>query len=411
MIQNQIITLSILLVLSALFSGIETALMSVSNIKVKALVKQKKKGSCVLQKLKQNPHKLIITILIGNNIVNIAASAIATVMFTEIFGSSGVGIATGAMTFLILVFGEITPKTFAAGNAVRISLTVARPIQILSIILAPLVWIFEKISKFMSRILGSKTETKLSGAELETIVTMGKKEGLLDKEAAEIMHNVLKLEGTTAEEIMTPRINMTMLDGNKKINEVLDFIVKTPYSRYPVYTEKESKIDGIIDIDDVLRLVRDKKLSRKVKSILRPVLFVPETKEVDDLLTELEGKEVPMAIVVDEYEDVEGLVTVEDILEEIVGDIFDKSKIKGLDSKKLKRDIITIDAKTPIDDLNKVLNLGIKNDHFNTIGGFIQDELQRIPNAGEQIKLRNAVLEISQVTKQGIKKVKIIKKS
>jgi len=409
MLGTQITILVVLLILSAFFSGVETALMSLSQIKVKSLVKQGRKGAAVLYRLKQNPHKLIITILIGNNLVNIGAASFATVMFTELFGSSGVGIATGIMTFLILVFGEITPKTFASQNAERVSLFVARPIEILSIILAPFVWFFEKISKVMSSLLGSKKEDLLSETELETIVTMGRKEGLLEKEAADIMHNVLKFGGTTAKEIMTPRIDMVIIDGNKKLNEVLDLIVKTPYSRYPV-SIKPNKIEGILDIDDVLKQVRDKKLNKKVKDILRPILFVPETKEIDDLLTEFEGKEVPMAIVVDEYGDIEGLVTVEDILEEIVGDIFDKSKAKNFYLNKMKENVIKVDAKSPIDELNKALNLGIKPGQFNTIAGYIQDRLQRIPHVGEKIKLRNATIEIIETTKQGIKSVKIIKK-
>jgi len=202
---------------------------------------------------------------------------------------------------------------------------------------------------------------------------------------------------------------MIIIDGNKKLSEVLDLIVKTPYSRYPV-SIKENKIKGILDIDDVLKQVRDKRLGKKVKDILRPILFVPESKEIDDLLTEFEGKEVPMAIVVDEYGDIEGLVTVEDILEEIVGDIFDKSKAKNLYFKKLEEDVIKVDAKAPVDELNKALRLGIKQGQFNTIAGYIQDKLQRIPHSGEKIKLRNAILEIGEVTKQGIKTVKIIKK-
>jgi CBS domain containing-hemolysin-like protein len=409
MLATQIIILVILLVFSAFFSGIETALMSINGIKIKSLVKQRKRGAVVLHRLKQNPHKLIITILVGNNFVNIGAASMATVMFTELFGSSGVGIATGIMTFLILVFGEITPKTFASQNAERVSLAVARPVEVLSIILTPLVWFFERISKIMSRLLGSKKEDALSETELETIVTMGRKEGILEKEAAEIMHNVLKFGGTTAKEIMTPKVEMVMIGGNKKLSEVLDHIVKTPYSRYPVF-EKESEILGILDIDDVLRFVRDKKLNKKIKTMVRPVLFVPESKEIDDLLTEFEGKEVPMAIVVDEYGEIEGMVTVEDILEEIVGDIFDKSKTKSLYFKKLRPNVTKVDAKAPIDELNKIMKLGIRGDQYNTIAGYIEHRLQRIPHQGEKIRLKNAVIEVGEVTKQGIKSVKISRK-
>ena len=167
MLTTQIIILVVLIFLSALFSGIETALMSINNIKVKSLLKQEKKGSKALYRIKQNPHRLIITILIGNNLVNIGAASFATVFFTNLFGSSGIGIATGVMTFLILVFGEITPKTFATQNAERVSLIVARPVELLSMILSPIVKVFEVISKFMSKLLGSKKESELSEEELK----------------------------------------------------------------------------------------------------------------------------------------------------------------------------------------------------------------------------------------------------
>lgn len=408
MLGTQITILIVLLFLSAIFSGIETALMSMNQIKVKALVKQGKKGAAVLHRLKQNPHKLIITLLIGNNLVNIGAASLATVIATNAFGSSGVGIATGVMTFLVLVFGEIIPKTYASQNSEKLSLLVAKPVEILSIILTPFVWFFEKFSKLALALLGSNKEEVLSETELETIVTMGRKEGLLEKEAAEIMHNVLKFGGTTASEIMTPSVEMVLIDGNKKVSEVLNLIVRTPYSRYPVFIERENKIEGILDIDDVLKQVKEKKLGKKVKELVRPVIFVPESKEADDLLTELEGKEVPMAIVVDEYGEVEGLVTVEDILEEIVGDIFDKSKIRNLPYKRISKGVVRVDAKAPIDEINKVFKLGIKGDKFNTISGYIIHKLQRIPHTGEKIKLRNATLEVEEVTKQAIKTVKII---
>lgn len=406
---TQIIILVILIIFSALFSGIETALMSLNMIKVNALVKQNKKGSKTLYRIKQSPHKLIITILIGNNLVNIGAASFATVIFTNLFGSSGVGIATGVMTFLILVFGEITPKTFATQNAERVSLLVARPVELLSILLSPLVKIFEYISRFMSKLLGTKKEKALSEEELKTIVTMGAKEGILNREAAEMMHNVLEFKGTKVTDVMTPDVNVEMIDGKKKLKEVIDFVVKSPFSRYPVYSESKDKIIGILDVDDVLKYVKSGKLDIRVKSIVRPPFFVPESKEIDDLLVEFKGKKVPLAIVVDEYGDVSGLVTVEDILEEIVGDIFDKSKRKSVYIKKINDKLIRIDARASVEEINEILHLGLKEGRFDTMAGFIEHKLQRIPKRGEKIKLKNITIEVDEATKQGIKSVKIIK--
>lgn len=409
MIETQILILLVLIIFSAFFSGVETALMSISMIKVKSLVAQKKKGSETLHRLKQNPHKLIITILIGNNLVNIGAASFATVVFTDLFGSSGVGIATGVMTFMILVFGEITPKTFASQNAEKISLLVARPIEILSMVLSPFVKFFEMIARFMSRLLGSKKESGLSEEELRTIVTMGAEEGVLNKEAANMMHNILEFKGTDVTEVMTPKIDVEMIDGNKRLDEVIDFVVKTPFSRYPVYLENKNNVVGVLDIDDVLKYIKDKKQEVKVKDMILKPFFVPESKEIDDLLSEFENKKIPMAIVVNEYGNVSGLVTIEDILEEIVGDIFDKSKRDSVYIKKVSDKLIRVDAKVSIEELNKILHLGLKDEHFNTLAGFIEHRLKRIPQKGEQIKLKKIIIEIDNVTNQKIESVKIIK--
>ena len=409
MLTTQIIILVILIFLSALFSGIETALMTLGKVKVNSLLKEGKKGAETLHRIKQKPHKLIITILIGNNLVNIGAASLATVIFTERFGSSGVGIATGIMTFLILVFGEITPKTFATQNSERVSLFVARPIEILSIILSPIVKIFEVISTFMSKIIGSKEEDEISEEELRTIVTMGAEEGILNKEAAGMMRNVLEFKGTKVTKVMTPNVNLQTVDGEKRLKEIIDFIVKTPYSRYPIYSKDKDKIIGILDVDDVLKNMKDKKLNIKVKSIARKAFFIPQSKEVEKLLTEFEGKEKQMAIVVDEYGDVSGLVTIEDILEEIVGDIFDKSKRDNVLIKKVDKKLIRVDAMASIEEVNKVLHLGLKGEHFNTIAGFVEHKLQKIPEKGEKIKLQNIIIEVDKVTKQGVESVKIIR--
>lgn len=404
-----IVVLAILVILSAIFSGTETALMSVNMIKVRSMVKQKKKGSDVLYRIKQNPHKLLITILIGNNLANISAASLATVVFTDMFGSAGVGIATGIVTFFILVFGEITPKTFSTQNAVRVSLYMARPIEILSYILYPFVLFFEAISRLMSKLLGSKKEKKLSEEELRTIVTMGREEGLLSREVAEMMHNILEFEEIKVTNVMTPKAKIHMIDGNRKLKEVIDSIVKLPYSRYPVYLGGKEKIIGIIDVDDVLKYVKNKRLGVKVKNIIRKIYFVPESKEIDELLTEFEGKDVPMAMIVNEYGEVSGLVTVEDILEEIVGDIFDKSERESIYIKKVSDKLIRVDARATIEEINKKLHLGLKKEHFNTIAGFIEHRLQRIPKKGEKIKLKKVTIEVDKVTKQEIKSVKIIK--
>ncbi|MBU0958469.1 MAG: hemolysin family protein [Nanoarchaeota archaeon] len=407
---TQIIVLIVLIILSAFFSGAETALMSINKLKLNALVKQKKKGAETLFRIKQDTHRLIITILIGNNLVNIGAASLATIVFTNMFGSAGIGIATGVMTFFILIFGEITPKTFASQNAVRISLAVARPVEILSYILYPFVWFFGLIARLISKIVIPRGEEKISEEELRTLVTMGRAEGILEKETAEIMHNVLEFRDTKVVEVMTPENEMETVDGSKKLKDVIDFVAKSPYSRHPVYLEDRDKIIGILDVDDVLKYAKDQKLNVKVKSIIRKPYFVPESKEIDDLLTEFESRKIPMAIVVDEYGDVEGLVTMDDILEEIVGDIFDKSKRDTKYIKKTKGEWLKVDARATLEDLNRSLKLGLKSEHYNTIGGYVEHKLQRIPRKGEKVNLKNITIEVEKVTDQKIKSLKILKK-
>ncbi len=408
--EMQFAILVILIMLSAFFSGIETALMTVSPIKVRSLLKQKKRGSEALDKLKKNPHRLLITILVGNNLVNIGSASLATVIFTDIFGSSGVGIATGVMTFLILVFGEISPKTYCAQNAVSISLKVARPIDVLATILSPVVKFFELISRGVSRILGTKEEKKLSEDELRTILTMGKEEGLLSKEAAEMMNNIMEFEGTKVTDIMTSKMNVEIVDGSKTIKDVMDFVVKSPFSRFPVWHRNRNKIIGILDVDDVLKYAKTGKLGKRVSTIVRKVFFVPESKEIDDLLMDFEGKDMPMAIVVDEYGHISGLVTVEDILEEIVGEIFDKSRRVSVHIKKVTDKMARVDGKASVQEINRVLHLGLDEKKFNTIAGFVEGKLQRIPKKGEKLQLKNATIEVTSVSPQGIKSVKVVRR-
>lgn len=405
------ITIAILataIVFSAFFSGVETALMSLNMAKVKALATQGKKGSGALYRIKQNPHRLIITILVGNNLVNIFAASLATVIFTEMFGSSGLGIATGVMTFLILVFGEIVPKTIAINKAERVALIVAGPIEALSYVLHPLIIFLDAISRILSRIAGSKDESQLSDEELKTIVTMGKEEGLLSNEAAEMMHNVLEFEGRVTK-IMTPEPDVKMIDGKKSLRSIISYVVKMPYSRYPVYMKSRDNVVGILDVDDVLKYVKNKKLSAKAKDVAKKAYFVPESKEIEDLFSEFENKKIPLAIVVDEYGSVAGLVTLEDILEEIVGDIFDKSKGAKSYVKKIGKNVLKVDAKANLNDINKLIDLGFREKHVTTIAGFIEHKLQRIPQKGEKIMLKKASIEISEVTGRGIKEV-IIRK-
>jgi len=324
-----IILLLILILLSGFFSGAETALMSIHFIKIKSLVKKKRPGAKVLLKLKKHPHYLIITLLIGNNIVNIFATAIATYLFINWFGVGGAAISAVVMTVVILIFGEILPKIIAIQNFEKVSLAVATPINILLKIFYPLVKLFSALTLALNKVIKPTTTHNISEDELKVILTLGKQEGVLSKAVAKMMHNVLEFEDTKVTKVMTPIEKVKFVDGNLKIEDVIDFIVKHSFSRYPVYLENKDDVIGVLDVDDVLKAIKEKKSSSLVKDLIRPVEFVLPTKELADILYDFEDRSVLMAIVVDGEGDVLGLLTVEDILEEIVGDIFDKSNQKS----------------------------------------------------------------------------------
>ncbi len=399
-----------LLILSAFFSSVETALISVNSIKVRSLVKQKRKGAEALQRLKNKPERLLITILVGNNLVNIGAAALATSITYGMFGDLGIGIATGVMTLLILVFGEITPKSYAAQNAVSMSLKVARPVEILGKILFPIVRSLEALTGFMMRRFGSKEAEALTEDELKTIVTVGAEQGIIRKQVAGMMESLIEFEKTKVNEVMTPESDMLTLEGNKTIKSVLDFVVKTPYSRYPVYGGDKDNIIGIADVDEILSMVKAGRLKRKVTSISKKPLFVPEKKEIMNLLNDFEEKGTHMAIVVDEYGHVMGLVTMDDVLEEIVGDIFDKSKKPNMYIKVLNPNELLVDGRAPIDILEEYIDLGLKERGFDTLAGLILKKTGRIPQRGEVVRLKRARMIIEDASSMTVKRVRIVRR-
>ena len=409
MLELQIGILVLLIILSAFFSSVETALMSVSSIKARSLVRQKKKGAETLQRLKSNPERLLITILVGNNIVNIGAAALATSITTAMFGDLGIGIATGVMTMLILVFGEITPKSYAAQNAVSMSLRVARPIEIMSKILFPIVRAFEALTNVMMRLFGSKKGERLTEDELKTIVTMGAEQGVIRKKVAGMMESLIEFEKTKVNEIMTPRSDALIIDGTRSVGEVLDFVVKTPYSRYPVYQKEEGNIIGIADVDEILAAVKSGRLKKKMVTVSKKPIFIPENKDIMSLLSEFEGKEASMGRVVDEYGHFMGLVTMDDVLEEIVGDIFDKSKKPHAYIKSLGSGEFLVDGRTPISVLEEHVDLSIEDRGFDTVAGLILKHAGRIPAKGETLKIRNVRFTIEDASPRTVKRVRIKK--
>jgi Mg2+/Co2+ transporter CorB len=406
---NQIILLIIFVILSAVFSAAEVAMTTLSDIKVTALVKQKRKGAHALARLRENPHRMIVTILIYSDTMNVAASSIAALVFIELFGSIGVGIATGIMTFVLIMFGDIVPKTAATHHAVGFSLQMARPIELLGNLVWPLAVFFEVVSKKIILLFGAAKEDPLSEEEIKAIVTLGKEEGLLTSRAAGMMRNLVSFKGVTAGEIMTPKADIQMINGEANLKDVIEFVVKCPYMRYPVYLKSRSNIVGILDESDVLKYAKENKLNVRASSVARPALFVQETTEINKLFSDFESHKIPMGIVVDGHGEVSGLVTIEDILEEIVGNVFITSRNDYI--RKLHDKLFRVDGRAPVEHINKALDLGLtETQYFSTIAGFVEHELQRTPKVGERIDLRKAIIEVCEVTPKGVKSVNILKK-
>jgi len=410
MLEVHIAALVILLCLSAFFSGIETALMSVSSIKVKTLVRQKKRGAEALQRIKSNPERLLVTILVGNNVVNISAAAIATSVATSVFGDAGVGIATGIMTLLVLMFGEITPKSYSTHHSEKVALRVARTVEIISKILFPIVRSLEAFSNLMMRIFGKKGSEKLTEEELKTIVTIGAEQGIIKREIAGMMNSLIKFEKTHVGEVMTHRDEMLMIDGSRTIGDVIDFVVKTPYSRYPVYMDNEDNVVGIVDVDEMLAKLKAGKTKTKISRISRKPYFVPSTKEIASLLYDFEAKRTVIAVVVDEFGHVKGLVTVDDVMEEIVGDIFDKSKKPSIYIKRISPSELLVDARVTVEMLDDYMDLGLPDKEFDTMAGLIQKRTGEIPKKGEIIHLKKVKIIIEDSDEKTIKKVRIVKR-
>ncbi len=412
LIGAEILVLFVLLFLSGFFSGSETALISLNRFRVRKLVEAGDKNADILERLLENPDKLLATILVGNNLVNIAAAAIATSLAMTFFGRAGIGVATGVMTLLVLVFGEITPKGFATKNAEKISLGVARPIDLLVKILYPIVEVLEIVTNPLLKILGGETQKRtpfITEEELRMLVDVSEEEGVIEKEEAEMIESVFEFGDTAVVEVMTPRVDMECIEMGVDINEAIHLVVESRHSRIPVFEENIDKIVGVLYSRDLLGLLKDGRLETHIRDAMRSTYFVPETKKLDDLLREFQKKKIQVALVVDEYGGIAGMVTLEDVLEEIVGEIADVHDMEDALIQMIEEKIAIVDAKASIDEVNDVLGINLPEEDFESIGGLIFSRLERIPTEGEELRIDNIYIIVEKMEGNRILKVKIIK--
>lgn len=366
----------------------------------------------------ENSQRLLSTILIGNNLVNILISSIATKIALSITGSFGIALATGVSTFLIVIFGEVIPKSFGLKYKEKYALAVVDLFYPIYILMLPLTEIILGFSNIFYKILG-KTQENISPFatvdEFLTLVNMGEKEGIIEKEEKELINNVLEFTDTEVHEIMVPRIDMICVSVESPLQDIWRKIIEEGHSRIPVYEGSIDNIIGIVHAKDVLKALAEKDANITVRDILRDVIYVPENMRINELFNEMRKKKAHMAIVVDEYGGTAGLVTLEDVLEELVGEIEDEydkeeSKFNFLDDNNL-----LVDAKINIYELNDILeevwNLTLPETEYDTLGGLILDLLNRVPSRGEEIDLGDLIIKIENVRRQRIEKVRIIRKT
>jgi putative hemolysin len=390
---DQFVVLFVLLLLSGFFSSAETALFSISKAKAIHLAKEKGPANKLIKKMKADPHRLLTTILIGNNLVNIGASAIATAITIDLFASHAIGIATGVMTFLILIFGEIFPKSIATRNNILIARLVIFPLYWLSILFTPLIVFLNFIPKLTGKIHKKPIVTE---EELMTFVEVVEEEGGIEEEEKALIENIFEFDDTNASEIMAPRADMFVIDVNEELK--LEEIVKSGFTRIPVIEGDIDHVVGILNIKDLLMHQATSNEAIDVRKIMREPYFVPENKKLDNLLQQFKKRKQHMAIVVDEHGGISGLITLEDALEEIVGEIIDETDTVEPHIVKTRPNEWRVLGKSEIDEVNATIEMNIPDSReYDTFSGYVLDKIGRIPQEKEEIALGHFLVTVKEM--------------
>lgn len=408
---TQLIVLFLLLAASAFFSSAETSLTTVNKLRIRSMADENNKRAKLVYKLIEDPGKMLSAILIGNNIVNLTASAMSTALVIEIWGNAAAGIATGILTLLILIFGEITPKTLATIYAEKLALTYAPIIYFITLLLTPLIFVVNRLSLiilFLLRVDPKKKYATMTENELRTIVDVSHEEGVIESEERKMITNVVDFGDSLAKDIMVPRINMAYANIDMTYDELLEVFREEKYSRLPVYSEEKDDIIGIINLKDVF-FFRGNEADFSVKDFMRDPFYTYEYKKTSELLHEMRKESIPMAIVLDEYGATAGLITVEDLLEEIVGEIRDEYDEDEEDIiVQINEHEYLADGAAKLDEINEFINLDLESDDYDSIAGHIIHLIDRLPLEGEQIKENNVTFTVVKLNKNRIDKVHIL---
>ena len=406
----QIGVLIVLLVLSAFFSMSETALMALSKIRVRHMIEEDVKGAKLIEKLTEDPNRLLGAILIGNNIVNIAASALATILFTELVNeTAGPAVATIVMTILVLIFGEITPKSIAKQRSEAVALSVSKPIATIVKVLRPLVSVFTWISGGFIKLLGADpkaSEPFITEEELKTMVGVSEEEGVLEDVEKEMIFNVFDFADAQVKDVMVQRVDIVAVDLEATYEDVLEIIKKEQFSRLPVYNQTIDDIIGVLNVKDLI-IAGQNKEEFKVADFMREPSYTFEFKKIAELFSEMKKSRNHMRVVLDEYGGTVGIVTIEDLIEEVFGDIEDEYDDYNKEIEVIKEDEYIVDGSAKLDDISELIGVIMESEEFDSIGGFIIGELGRFPEQSEELELRGTKFIVEEIDKNRIKKVRI----
>ena len=393
--------------LSAFFSGAEIAFFSITESKLRTLAEEGRKSAKLALRLRSNPQRLLSTILIGNNLVNIIAASLTTLLAIRLFGIEAVAIATGILTFLVLMFGEIVPKSLCQKYAETAVQIIAYPIYWFEKLFSPALYVLEPI---IMKMTGGRSLTLhyATEEELKLMLDAGDKAGVLETEEVKMIKNVFEFTDLTAEDVMTPRIYMFGLDGNVTLDEAREDLFKSKFSRIPVYDDNLDNVTGILYRSHALMELANNQTTLQLKDIAKPALFVPASKPADDLLKQFQQEKRHIAIVVNEFGGVMGLVTAEDLLEEVVGEILDEGDLTEELIKRTGKNQILVDGRTEVRRINEFLKVELDEEQ-NTISGLILEELGHIPAIGEKVHANHCQLIIHDADEKSIKSVQIIK--
>ncbi|MFC4322123.1 hemolysin family protein [Litchfieldia salsa] len=405
-----IISLLVFLIfLSAFFSATETAFSSVNRIRLKNYSDENRRGSKKALYISEHFDKALSTILIGNNIVNIAAASISAKVADDLFGgNTGLVISTVVMTILILIFGEILPKSFAKENAEAFALAISGILFFLMKVLSPITYLFVLLKVAASKLIKSKDDSpSVTEEELKVMIDLSEEEGVIDNQEKELVHRSLDFNDILVGEILTPRIDMAAVEVSQSIDEIRDMFLEERYSRVPVYEDNIDNIIGVLSEREFLsQLVQNNEIS--IRGLLRDPFFVVRSMKISTLLPELQKHKTHMAIVVDEFGGTSGLITLEDILEEIVGDIWDEHDEKVKNINQIDEKNYEFNAELPLDDFVKLVDINEPDTSYYTLGGWISEALERIPTVGEHFDYEHVTITIQEVENRRIRKVGVI---